>query len=437
VPTLAFHTLGCKLNQFETNAVVGQFQERGYECIRSDKAADLVLIDTCTVTDRADQKARQLIRGAIRRNPMAIIVVMGCYGQSGAQEIAQIPGVDYILGNREKMNAPEALGSMSKQDEPCIRVARPGGREDRDFLPVEGFERQTRAFLKIQDGCDIFCSFCIVPFTRGRSRSMSRGDILKQARHLLENGFREIVLTGVHIGDYGLDLEPTSSLTLLCKELLALPELLRLRISSIEPWDITTELIDLMVAEPRFCPHIHTAIQSGSQDILTKMKRRITADQLCTLFQILTTRVPGLGLGTDVMAGFPGETEEDFEATFAMVKAFPFSNLHVFPYSERKGTPAASYETVIPPAIRKARCRRLLDLGETKRREFHRQNLGRTVQVLLERKESAGALYGFTPEYIRVEVPLNDSLRQEKINEIVSVRLDEDRGDHMLGQYLA
>jgi threonylcarbamoyladenosine tRNA methylthiotransferase MtaB len=437
VLTLSFHTLGCKLNQFETNAVVGQFQKLAYTVVGTKEPADLVLLDTCTVTDRADQKARQLIRAAIRRNPMAVIVVMGCYSQSNAAEIAQIPGVDYILGNREKVNAPQAIGIPRKQPEPVILVGRPATKTDREFIAVEGFERQTRAYLKIQDGCDIFCSFCIVPFTRGRSRSMPREAILKQAVHLLDKGFREIVLTGVHIGDFGLDLEPKSHLCALCEDLLALPKLLRLRISSIEPWDITPELINLMAREERFCSHIHTAIQSGSNRVLERMKRRITADGLHDLFKHLEQRMPRLGLGSDVLVGFPGESHEDFEATLDMVRAYSFSNLHVFPYSEREGTRAASFDGVVPVALRKERCRILHELADEKRSDFHSSFLGQSVLVLLEKKEGKGSLFGFTPEYIRVEVPLGDRDPQELMNTMVRVHLIEDLGTHMLAAGLA
>lgn len=438
VPTLAFTTLGCKLNHYETEAVAGQFRERGWKTVAWGEEADLVLVDTCTVTDRADQKARQLIRGAIRRNPEAVVVVTGCYGQVAADELARIPGVDYVFGNREKRGLAERLGQPSKQDAPVVVVARPATADDRDTLELERFERQTRAYLKIQDGCDVFCSFCIVPFTRGRSRSLPAEQVLDQGRRLLEQGHLELVLTGVHIGDWGRDLPGEDGLASLCRRLLDLPGLRRLRLSSIEPWDIDAALIDLMAAEPRFCPHLHTAIQSGSDRILTAMGRRIGADGLRRLFDGLCERLPGLGLGTDVLVGFPGEDDTDFARTRALLESVPFTYLHVFPYSPRKGTRAASLPEAVPAAVKRERSRELLDLGEAKKRAFHRAWLGRDVDVLLERGVKAGGHAGFTPEYLRVEAATHDHLEATAVpNRIHRLRLTADLGDAMRGDWVA
>lgn len=403
---IRYHTLGCKLNHYETEAVVGQFHRLGWHTAAQDEEPDLVLIDTCTVTDRADQKARQLVRSSIRRNPEAVVVVMGCYGQASANELARIPGVDYVMGNREKRDLPALLADMEKQPEPRIHVARPAGRNERDLLGLEGFERQTRAYLKIQDGCDVFCSFCIIPFTRGRSRSMDPAAVLEQARKLLDSGYQEFVLTGVHIGDYGRDLTPARDLAWLCEQLLRLPGLLRLRISSIEPWDISRPLLELMASEQGFCPHIHTAIQSGADPVLAAMKRRIDRRGLERLLGWVEALLPEAGLGTDVITGFPGETEADFEATRSLIAAGPFTYLHVFPYSRRKGTKAASLPDQVPAALRKERSRQLLALGDSLKQTHLNSLLGRNRRVLVEGREREGSLFGFTPEYARVEIPL-------------------------------
>lgn len=436
-PAMSFATLGCKLNQYETEAVAGQFRRLGWRTVPWGEDADLVLVDTCTVTDRADRKARQLIRGAVRRNPEAVVVVVGCYGQVAADELARIPGVDFVFGNREKRGLAERLGRPVKQDEPVVEVARPARADDRELLAIDRFERRTRAFLKIQDGCDVFCSFCIVPFTRGRSRSLPSGVILDQARRLLAEEHRELVLTGVHIGDWGRDLPVEGGLVSLCRRLLALPGLERLRLSSVEPWDLTDELVALMAAEPRFCPHLHTAIQSGSDRVLAAMGRRIDSAGLRRLFDGLSRRMPGLGLGTDVLVGFPGESDEDFALTEALLRETPFTYLHVFPYSPRRGTRAASLPGQVSSAVKRERSRRLLDLGEEKQAAFHRAWLGRETEVLLERRLLDGALSGFSPEYLRVEVALPEGDAVERhAGRVARLRPVEDLGDRVRGDWV-
>ncbi|MFA7330824.1 MAG: tRNA (N(6)-L-threonylcarbamoyladenosine(37)-C(2))-methylthiotransferase MtaB [Candidatus Delongbacteria bacterium] len=441
-PRIAAATLGCKLNHYETEAVVGQFQRLGWTRVAPADEADLLLVDTCTVTDRADSKARALIRRMIHRNPEAVVVVMGCYSQAAAAEVARIPGVDYVVGTREKRDLPALVNGLEKQPEPLIRVARPGGAQDRELLTLSGFEHQTRAWLKIQDGCDVFCSFCIIPFTRGRSRSMRPEDVLEQARRLLEAGFRELVLTGVHIGDFGRDLLPARSLTWLCQNLLELPGLLRLRLSSIEPWDVDDELLRAMAADPRFCPHLHTALQSGSDAVLKAMQRRIDRRGLEELFERIQRHLPGAGLGTDLITGFPGETEADFAQTHELVARLPLSYLHVFPYSVRAGTRAAGLPDPVPRELRKERSRRLLDLGQRLQAAAHARALGRVAEVLPEQREQDGALFGYTADYLRVEIPLPvadgaESGAGDWVNRLLPVELLEDRGEWLRGRALA
>ncbi|MDP2360226.1 MAG: tRNA (N(6)-L-threonylcarbamoyladenosine(37)-C(2))-methylthiotransferase MtaB [bacterium] len=434
---IAAATLGCKLNQYETEAVVGQFRRLGWVRVPFETEADLVLIDTCTVTDRADQKARHLVRQVIRRNPEAIVVVMGCYGQSAARELARIPGVDYVVGTRGKLELPQRLEPLAKQDEPILLVARPGGREDRELLSLDGFEGQTRAWLKIQDGCDVFCSFCIIPFTRGRSRSMLPDAVLRQARRLIETGFRELVVTGVHIGDYGRDLQPARSLAWLCQGLLELPGLIRLRLSSIEPWDITDDLLRAMAADPRFCPHLHTALQSGSDAILAAMGRRIDRRGLLDLFGRIERLLPGAGLGTDLIAGFPGEEDAHHRETMELLRRLPLSRLHVFPFSPRSGTGAARLPGAVPRDVKRARCRELLDLGQDLQRAAHQAALGRRCQVLVEGSTQGDSLFGYTADYLRVELPLAGLPAAALAGGLHEVILLEDRGDWLRGRLAA
>lgn len=441
---IAAATLGCKLNQYETEAVVGQFLALGWHSVPVEEEADLVLVDTCTVTDRADQKARHLVRQIIRRNPLAVVVVMGCYSQAAAEELARIPGVDYIVGTGEKRALAQRLGEPEKQAEAVVMVARPGGREDRELLALDSFQRQTRAWLKIQDGCDVFCSFCIIPFTRGRSRSMLPEAVLEQARRLLDGGFVELVLTGVHMGDYGRDLDPPRSLAWLCARLLELPGLRRLRLSSIEPWDITDELLATMAADARFCPHLHTALQSGSDEILSAMGRRIDVGGIQRLFERVDHFLPGAGLGSDLICGFPGETERHAEETFRLVEASPLGYLHVFPYSRRSGTKAAKLPDQLPVAEKKARCRELLELGQRLQAKSHAHALGQVAEVLLEHgsasrpAEGPTILYGYTPDYLRVECTLPDHVPvQEAAGRLLPLRLVEDAGEHLRGEWTA
>ncbi len=429
MPTIAFHTLGCRLNQYETEAVVGQFRALGYRVVQKADEADLQLIDTCSVTDRADQKARQAIRAAVKGNPESVIVVTGCYTQTAASEIAGIPGVDFVLGNREKQDLPAQIPELAKQDSPVVRVSRPGGREDREYLEVADFEKRTRATLKIQDGCDVFCTYCIVPFTRGRSRSLLPEDILRQARHLADLGYREIVLTGVHIGDYGQDIG--GSLPSLLRQLLSVEGLQRIRISSIEPWDISRALVELIEQEEKVCAHLHAPIQSASDHVLSLMRRRIDRGGLERLFDRLAA-IDGLGLGTDLIVGFPGESEEDFEQTKAFIAGRPFSRLHVFPYSERRGTRATSFAGAVPPAERKRRCRELIRLGEEKMAAFHRKHEGLEARVLVEERQIGEHVYGYTDNYIRVELPSGVAAA----GELRRVRLHSPEEALMSGKFL-
>ena len=404
-PRVSIAVLGCRLNQYESRAVLGQFLRCGFREVSFEEPADLVIVDTCAVTRRAEQKARQLIRSAIRAHAGAVIAVCGCYGQRDAARIARIPGVDFVLGTREKLDLPAWITELCKQDPPVIRVSDPAAPRSEEFMAAESFGGLTRALLKIQDGCDIFCSFCVVPHLRGRSRSMPRESILRQARLLLDRGYRELVLSGVHIGGYGKDRGGGENLAELCRILLDLDGLERLRLSSIEPWDIDEELIRAMAGDPRFCPHFHTAIQSGSNRILGRMRRRIDSAGLYALFERLADEIPDLGLGTDVMAGFPGEEEHDFRETVEMIHRVPFTYLHVFPYSRREGTRAAGFEGQVESEVLRRRCGELRALGREKRSAFHTAHLGRRISVLLESGPGGENLQGYTANYLRVRLP--------------------------------
>ncbi|MCA9784794.1 MAG: MiaB/RimO family radical SAM methylthiotransferase, partial [Candidatus Cloacimonetes bacterium] len=326
---------------------------------------------------------------------------------------------------------PACMPELAKQDSPVIRVSRPGRAGDREFLSVSGFERHTRATLKIQDGCDVFCTYCIVPFTRGRSRSLRQDEILDQARLLVEEqGFRELVLTGVHIGDWGR--EQGASLAGLVQQLIRIPGLARVRLSSIEPWDISQALIELMAGSEQFCSHLHAPIQSGSAEVLRAMGRRIDAVGLWRLLERMVEAIPDLGLGTDVIVGFPGEGEPQYQETLRMLRELPFSRLHVFPYSERRGTRAVHFAGAVAPSERKRRCRELIALGEQKMQAFNDRHVGQTARVLVESRVISGFSYGYTDNYIRVELPASP----EQCGQLVQVRLSPGDDTVMQGEIL-
>ncbi len=402
MPRVSFHTLGCKLNYAETSSVERQFLDRGYEVVEFGSPADVCVINTCTVTGQADRECRQIIRRALRSSPGAAVVVTGCYAQLASGRIAAMEGVRLVLGSREKFRILDHLAGLENHG--CARVLVSPMAACDEFGPAftSADDTRTRAFLKVQDGCDYSCSFCTIPFARGRSRSQSVAATRAQAQELVSRGFREIVLTGVNVGDYGA---ADGALPDLLRALHDVPGIARIRISSIEPNLLTEEIVDLVAHSPILCRHFHLPLQSGSDSVLRRMRRRYDTALYRDLVHALHRRMPDCGIGADVIVGFPGETTAEFEETVAFLRDLPVTYLHVFTYSERAGTAAASLPQAVPVHARRSRNAALRALGEAKRRAHGEALLGRRLPVLLEGTVDAGLRFGFTPQYVRVGVP--------------------------------
>ena len=424
---VALHTLGCKLNFAETSTIGRQFVERGFQVVAIDDPSDVVVLNTCSVTERADREARQWIRRALRHSPGAFVVVVGCYAQLEPEEIASIDGVDLVLGATEKSRLFEYARDFHKDRYPRIHVSDVSA--SLDFAPAFSAEvgNRTRAFLKIQDGCDYTCAFCTIPLARGASRSMSPDAVVQQARMLADSGYREIVLTGVNVGDYGRK-DGTSFLELLLK-LDGIDGIDRIRVSSIEPNLLTERVIDRILGSRKFCNHFHIPLQSGSDAVLKRMRRRYLADDYRRVVEYINRQDSDAGIGADVIVGFPGETDELFEESLEFVIDLPVTYLHVFTYSERPNTPAAAFGGAVEPRVRFKRSEVLRMAGSRKRKEFFSRFLGASLPVLFE-GGTEGNVSGLTTNYIRVRV---DGGR-ELSNQILSVRLVDAKGDECRGE---
>jgi len=436
--TVAVATLGCKVNQFESEALMDSFEQRGYVLVPFGEGADITIINTCTVTHRADFQSRQLIRSASRSNPKSLIVVTGCYSQVEPEAIARIEGVQYLFGNRGKGQIPDLIPLMQKGEFPRIRVSEI--QEETLFLDISlhSFHRHTRAFLKIQDGCNARCSYCIVPCARGRSRSLPPEKVVEHLRMLKEKGFKEVVLTGIHIGAYGLDLTPPFPLEKLLGRLEEEDTPDRIRLSSIEPMDFSADLISFLSQSTKVCPHLHIPIQSGDDEILKRMNRNYDRSVLFHLIRDLHQRIPKLSIGADVIIGFPGETEERFQRTYALIESLPLSYLHVFPFSKRKGTPASRFPDQVDAGRIKKRAEGMRELGEQKRQVFYGQFLHQKLPVLVEdrREKETGRWKGLSRNYIPVLLTheSGSEARSDWINQERIVRVTELTGKGVVGK---
>jgi threonylcarbamoyladenosine tRNA methylthiotransferase MtaB len=402
--TIAVATLGCKVNQFESEALMSTLEQRRYGLVPFGEAADITIINTCTVTHRADFQSRQMVRRAFRSNPNSLIIVTGCYSQVEPEALAGIEGVKYLLGNREKGQIPELLPLMQKGELPRIQVADIHEETLFSDTPLPSFHYHTRAFLKIQDGCDARCSYCIVPLARGRGRSLPPERVLEHLKVLKERGFKEVVLTGIHMGSYGLDLSPPFSLEKLLRRIEEEETSHRIRLSSIEPLDFSEDLIAFLSQSIKGCPHLHIPIQSGDDEILKRMNRNYDRSLLSDLIQKLHQRIPKLSIGADVIVGFPGETEEKFKQTYELIESLPLSYLHIFPFSKRKGTLASQFPQQVDERKIKKRAEEMRELGKQKRQAFYRQFLHQELNVLVEdrREKESGRWRGLSRNYIPV-----------------------------------
>lgn len=399
----AYITLGCKLNFSETSTIRHSLENAGVTTVDEKQGADIFIINTCSVTDVAERKGRQIIRKIIHHNPDAYIVVVGCYAQLRAKELMQIEGVNLVLGAQDKFKVEEYLrfcDERQKQEPHSCDIFKLG-----DFDLACSFGDRTRCFLKIQDGCDYFCSYCTIPFARGKSRSATISQVVDTARSVADKGIKEIILTGVNTGDFGKGSEETFSD--LIQALDKVEEINRFRISSIEPNLLTDEIIRFVATSSRFMPHFHIPLQSGSNDVLHLMKRRYTRELFAEKVRTIKTLIPDAFIGVDVIAGMQGENEQHFEDALAFISQQNISRLHVFPYSERQGTKALEIRGSVSPEEKHRRVEALLQISEQKLHNFYHQFIGKTRNVLFEDNNSNGKMGGFTDNYIRIEVPFN------------------------------
>ncbi len=428
MPKVALHTLGCKLNFAETATIARQFEEKGYEVVESDDLADVCVINTCSVTDRADRECRQIVRRALRHSPEAYVVVVGCYAQLRPGEIAVIPGVDLVLGTKEKFDIFKHAGGFGKLS--CAQTFVTPANEIDIMVAASstGSSERTRAFIKVQDGCDYSCSFCTIPMARGSSRSMEIGAIVTQAEAAAENGYQEVVLTGVNVGDYGR--KSGSSLLQLVKALTLVKDLKRIRISSVEPNLLTDELLSFWADNSKLCKHFHLPLQAGNDAILHLMRRRYLSDLYAEKVEHIRRLLPDAGIGADLITGFPGETKELYEGTYRFLVDLPISYLHVFTYSPRPNTLAETMPGQNEPRIRFERSERLRALSSKKRRAFHQRFLGLEREVLVEDRTAEGTWTGLTSEYVRVNFESDKNLS----NRITKARIVALEGDHCTGE---
>jgi threonylcarbamoyladenosine tRNA methylthiotransferase MtaB len=417
-------TLGCKVNQYETDAIAQQLKDSDCVPASSEDKADLCIINTCTVTQKASMQSRQAVRQAIRSNPKARIVVTGCYAQTEPDEILKIDGVHTVIGHGDKHKIPEIVRSSPMENNRRPTLLRRNISSECDFkqVPVTVFGERTRPFLKIQDGCNTFCTYCIVPYARGRSRSMAPEKVLEHINHLKHAGYHEVVLTGVHLGAYGLDLSPKYHLAGLLSQINESNPIHRVRLSSIEPHELTEDILALLAETDVFCNHFHIPLQSGDDFVLKKMHRPYTRSFFRDLIVKINSLIPDAAIGVDALIGFPGETEKAFENTYSLIKELPVTYLHVFPFSVRKGTPAGKYPQQVDSRTIKARCEKMRTLGNQKKEAFYKKFIGKKVKILIESKrdESTGLLKGITSNYIPVRVNGGDNW----VNTIVPVRID-------------
>ncbi len=432
IKTVSFHTLGCKLNQAETDAIAADFKSQGYKIVPFREAADLIVINTCTVTDKADSKSRQMIRNAIKASPRGRIVAMGCYAQIRPEELSAIDGIDMVLGTNEKYHLLQFLKELESGNhaEPLVYVNDIGDINSYHESPFISTTGRTRAYLKIQEGCDYYCSYCIIPFARGKARSRPFYDCMNEARSLVEKGYRELILTGINVGTWH---EDDRQLADLLDGLSSVAGLERIRVSSIEPNTVSDRLLELVVERDNICPHLHIPLQSGSPEVLRRMRRKYLLQDYYGLAERIAKIAPDIAWGTDLIAGFPGETEDEFQQTISAIQELPFTYLHIFRYSERYGTKASKLPGQVDFQVKKKRAVILRELGTKKKRKYIQNYIGREQLVLFETTDTQGLFTGMTPNYMCIKVESNQALT----NTIQTVKIIRDLGSYVEGQLLS
>lgn len=426
---VAFYTLGCKVNQYETEAMLELFEKEGYEKAETEDYADVYVINTCTVTHMSDRKSRQYIRRMKKKNPDAIIAVVGCYSQVSPEEILSIDEVNLVMGTNDRKKIVEEVKK--------IDASRKVSTVD-DIMKVKAFEEieinktneKTRAFLKIQDGCDRYCSYCIIPYARGRVRSRDLESIVKEVENLAANGYKEVVLTGIHVASYGKDIKETDIKLLdVIKQINDIEGIERIRLSSVEPILFTDEFVEAVSAMDKVCPHYHLSLQSGCDETLKRMKRRYTTEEYKTIVDRLRAAIPNVSITTDVIVGFPGETNEEFDKTYEFLKDIELTHMHIFKYSPRKGTPAATMENQVDPSTKHERSEKLLQLNEENFKKFGQKMLDKEFNVLFEQKVGDNKFEGLTENYVKVIVESDKDLSEQ----ILKVKITDVKNEFLEG----
>ena len=447
MPRAAFHNLGCKVNAYETEAMEQQLRERGYEIVPFDEEADVYVINTCSVTNIADRKSRQMLHRAKKRNPQALVAAVGCYVQVASQELAKDPSVDIIIGNNRKGELADILEEYGRTRQQAVRLEDIGRVQDCEPLRLKNRGEHTRAFIRVQDGCNQFCSYCIIPYARGRVRSRSAEDVAEEIRGLAAQGCREVVLTGIHLSSYGVEHMKEGpvrggdwdgrQLLELIQQVHGIPGIERIRLGSLEPRIITEAFVRALGGLPKLCPHFHLSLQSGCDTVLKRMNRHYTAADYARRCEILRQQFPDAAVTTDVIVGFPGETEEEFAATREFVESIHFYEMHVFKYSKRAGTRAAAMPDQITEQVKAERSAILLELEASMSRKFRERFVGRQVTVLLEEAEEIeGRLYmtGYTPEYVKAALDLEKAgFSRERAQEELQGRIIRAEAGGLLG----
>ena len=420
---VALYTLGCRVNQYETEAIIESFKKHGYEIVEFDEFADIYIINTCTVTNASDKKSRQMIRKVKKVNPKAVVAAVGCYAQIAPEEVAQIEGVDVVLGTTDKGRIPEIIERFLEDNKKIIYAPNIMKLLQFEELEIDEYKGKTRGFLKIQDGCDRYCSYCIIPYARGPVRSRKPENIYSEARKLGANGFKEIILSGIHVASYGKDLGNVN-LTDIIENINNINGIERIRIGSVEPTFFTKDTIERLSKVPKLCPHFHLSLQSGCDETLRRMNRAYSTRQYEDTVNAIRTNFSDASITTDIIVGFPGETEDEFFKSYAFVKNIKLSKTHIFKFSPRKGTKASQFNNQISPEIKKKRSKLLSELDVILEKEFIDNHIGRTMKVLFENREGI-INNGYTINYIKVE--LNNDVALDLSGQILEVKLIESR----------
>lgn len=426
--TVAFYTLGCKVNQYETNAMKQKFTEKDYEIVDFEEVADIYVVNTCTVTNMSDRKSRQIIRRAKETNKNSILVVTGCYAQVAKDELEKIEDIDIVIGNQEKKDIVTFV--EEKQKEKIEEVSDILYEKEFAEFGASTYTDKTRAVIKVQDGCDRFCSYCIIPYARGRIRSRKPEEVIAEIEKLAKNGIKEVVITGIHLASYGKEYKPHISLLELLKEINKIDGIERIRLGSLEPTLMTKEFIEGLVKLEKICDHFHLSLQSGCDETLERMNRRYTAEEFEQGIKIIRDNFPNVSLTTDVIVGFPGETEEEFSKTYEFLERIKFYKMHVFKYSQRKGTKAAVMPNQIAGDVKEERSNKLIELSNKNQKEQNQKYIGKEIDVLFEEKDGE-YIKGHTTNYIMVYVKSDDKTLEDTIRKVkITNALDE----HLIGE---